>query len=406
MSASHRTHAADGGPDPFIPKLPPALFLFLATLAVLGVYVWLNPSGARYFWDAKVYARAVTDWQAHRDPYTDGEGLLFVYPPLVLAAATALSHLLPGVIGWTVFFTLHFASVLVIPWLFARFYFQRPWLSLPFAFLIYAAEPSYASVVALRGGNIASVVYAAAFAAAVPGIRSNRWGWFYTVVFLCGLIKPPFLLLLLFPVLAGHWWKSIACGLLSASSYPLQQWLAPDLYRRFVIAARIQVADHSDFGSGILGAVATIERKLFHHPVNWFPYLVQGIVLAVIVFLLFRARRHAVNSEALWLGCLTVAVILANPRLLRYDTCISLFAAFFVLVEALRIRRPLLLLGVIYFPSLLSLYVRLKSHRVDAWGTWETIVMVAALLVGLWRLWQLSQAEVPESGRLAASSQA
>ena len=371
---------------------PRPLYLLMYCVAALGLYAWLNPGGTHVLWDAKVYARAIADWRAHTDPYTDREGLIFVYPPVFLSVAGFLARLMPGNLGWYLFLCAHIFATLALPCLLAQFYFRRTWLSVAFAYTIFAAEPGFAALVSLRAGNLANLFYFIVLVAALPGLRRNRWGWFYAAAFLIGMVKIAFLLALLLPVFAGRRQRlrSVICAVAAATSYPLQRWIAPLSYRAFVAAANLQVGAHADYGYGILGTAATIERKLLHRPVGLFPFVVQAVFIAGIVIGLYLLQRHMQQSATggVWLALLLTAIILCNPRIERYDSYVGLLAAFVLLAEALRTKHFLWLLSAIFLPSMLSLYVRHRSHHVDAWGAYETLVLLAGFAAGFWWLWR------------------
>jgi hypothetical protein len=374
---------------------PKALYLLLYCAAVLGLYAYLNPGGTHVLWDAKVYARAIEDWLAHAAPYTDREGLIFVYPPVFLWAGGVLAGFLPWHLGWYLFVAAHVFATLALPWLLAHFYFRRAWLTVGFAYTVFIAEPGFAALVSLRAGNIANLFYFIALIAALPGLRRNRWGWFYAAAFLIGMVKIAFLLVLLLPLFAGRrqWLQSAICALASASAYLLQRWIAPASYSAFVAAANLQVGAHADYGYGILGTAATIERKLMHRPVGLFPFAIQAIFIAGIIAGLYLLRRRLPEKTApgLWLALILTAIIVCNPRIERYDSYVGLLAAFVLLAEALQTKHFLWLLSSIFLPSMLSLYIRHRSHHVDAWGAYETLVLLAGFAAGFCWLWHSSR---------------
>ncbi|MBB6143289.1 hypothetical protein HNQ77_001233 [Silvibacterium bohemicum] len=385
---------------------PKPLYLALYFVAVLGLYAYLNPGGSHLFWDAQVYARAIGDWRAHRDAYTAAEGLIFVYPPIFLWIAGALAGLMPEHWAWYLFIACHIAATLTLPLVLAQFYFRRAWLSVAFAYTLYVAEPGFAGLVSLRAGNLANIFYLLTLLAALPGLRRNRWGWFYAAAFLIGMVKIAFLLVLILPVFAGRrqWIKSALCGVAAAATYPLQRWIAPVSYRAFVAAANIQVGAHADYGYGILGTAATMERKLLHRGVDLLPFVVQAAFIVAIVVALYLLRRRLPEEAqgGVWLALLLTAIILCNPRIERYDSYVGLLAAFILLAEALQTRRYLLLLSAIFLPSMLTLYIRHRSHHVDAWGAYETLVLVVAFAAGYCWLWRSTPpARKPESAAVA-----
>jgi hypothetical protein len=379
---------------------PRSLYIALAFGALAVAYalvyshnrsiVW---DSANPFWDASVYDHAIDNWRGHRDPYsTVSQGLLFVYPPVFLYAGGFLAALLPHHWGWYLFLGCHLSAFLGLPLLLSKCYFRLPWLSGGLACLIYAAEPGLAGLFSLRAGNVTSLLYFSALVAALPGLRRNSWGWFYLVVFLAGMIKPVFLLLLLLPIFAARRQvvPSAVCGLLSAATYPLQRWVAPTSYRGFITATYVQIAKRSDYGAGILGEVVFLERKFVHRVVDWPPLLAQAVFIVGILTALYLLRRRiSLSHNGVWLALLLVAIVLCNPRIQRYDSCIGLLAAFVLLVEAFETQRFFLLLSVLFLPSVLS-YTGYRFFHAGPWGSYETLVLLAGFGAGYWRLWRSS----------------
>ena len=102
------------------------------------------------------------------------------------------------------------AATCALPLVLARFYFRRRWMGPLFALLLFFASPRFTGVLAFCGMNVASTLYLLALIAGIPGIRRNRWGWFYLAVIFAASIKISFLALLLLPLLAGRrqGWRS------------------------------------------------------------------------------------------------------------------------------------------------------------------------------------------------------
>ena len=149
-----------------------------------------------------------------------------------------------------------------------------------FAILLFFASPRFTGVLAFCGMNIASTLYLLAFVAGVPGIRKNRWGWFYLAVFLAAIIKITFLALLLLPVLAGRrqWWRSALCGVAVIAANLGERSLWPSFYAGYQWALRQGILVQQSYGYGIFGVLAS-----YHHTqeprVGPGPYVALHLVL-------------------------------------------------------------------------------------------------------------------------------
>ena len=98
-----------------------ALYLLVALLFFVIAWSWGRTNilgGHGFFWDAPVYARAITTWRAGGDPYTF-TALPFLYPPLLLRAATLASSFFPGHSGWYLYLSLTVLATLSLPELLA-----------------------------------------------------------------------------------------------------------------------------------------------------------------------------------------------------------------------------------------------------------------------------------------------
>ena len=381
-------------PATFFPARPSKLLLLLFFLAA-AVTFWLVHRGhVMELWleDLPVYERAIADWLSGRNPYNaDLAPLYFLYPPVFLAMAGVGWHVLPSHWGPFVYGTLHLAATIAIPLVLARYYFRRTWMGPLFALLIFFASPRFTGVLALAGMNIASILYCLAFIAGIPGIKRNRWEWFYLAVFFAAIIKVTFLALLLLPLLAGkrQWLRSIACGALVVAVNFGQRLIWPDLYAGYQWALHQGILIQQSYGYGVFGVLAS-----YHHTTNpkvgAGPYIVSLLISLGLfaAMLLLRRRLERLGqsiTNPIWLALIVVAVILVNPREMQYDVDIALFAGFVLWAYAVRARRLLILMTVLFLPSLLVPLVVLNPHL---HGFYETALAFAAFALGYWRLWQ------------------
>ncbi|WP_263355907.1 hypothetical protein [Acidicapsa ligni] len=371
--------------------------LLMFVVAAVGFW-WLHRGDFSLWWleDLPVYAHALRDWQAGRSPYNaELSPLYFLYPPAFLYMAGWLSHLVPEGWGAWVYVGAHVAAVCAIPLVLARYFFRRPWLGLLLAELVFVAEPRFTALLALCGANVASLFYCLAFAAAVPGLRRNRWELFYLVVFLGGITKITFLALLLLPVLIGkrQWGRSIVCGVAVAGTNLAEQVLLPGLYAGYQWSVLQAILVQRHYGYGVFGVLAFFDDKR-HHAVGLWPYAVSALLaLGITLGLLVLRRRLEDGSadggllagNAVWVALVVMAVVLVNPREMQYDVDIALFAAFVVFVTALRVRWPLLLMVAWFLPSLV---VPRVIHSPVLYGVYETLLVLGAFGVGYWWLWR------------------
>ncbi len=384
---------------------PKPVYLLLWLLVALALYVFTSHLGTWALWDAKVYARALHDWRNGQDPYSLSDPLLlFVYPPVFLYAGGFLARVLPADLGWFLYLAVFAAASLALPFVLARFYLRRSWFSVAFAYVLAVMLPRFTGLMALRTGNITNIFYFVALAAAIPGMRKNRWGYFYAVIFLIVVVKVNFLIMLLLPLWLGRrqWVPSILCGLCAIATYPVQKMLWPQLFAGFKNAASQQITGHGAYGYGVMRFGVEIESAR-HHAVGLMPYVLQVIFILVVIGAMFALRRRLGTGEeqSLWPALVVLATILCNPRILPYDSDVALLAGFVLLVSALRTRRALLVAAVIFLPSVAIPYV---THQALS-GLYETVVLLISFAAGYGMLWrQGERAGIYEIKKAAATA--
>jgi hypothetical protein len=374
-------------------------WLLLCFLGVAAAVFWFIHRGDIAGWwleDLPVYAQAVRTWMAGSTPYDDSlSPLFFLYPPAFLYLAGGLSRLFPSGWGEGAYVALEIVATLALPLVLARYYFRQLWLSPLFAILLFFASPRFTGALALCSMNIASVLYCAAFLAAVPGLRRNRWMWFYGAVFLAAIIKITFLALLLLPLLVGRrqWLRSVACGVAVVAVNLLEKVFVSALYDGYQWSLKQGILAQQQFGYGIFGIVASYHYKQRGGP-GLAAYAAAGVTALVVLGLMFllrrRLERNAVDlsGNAHWLALVVVSIVLVNPREMQYDIDIALFAGFVLWVYALRTRRILVLMTAFFLPSLAVPLVVLNPHL---HGIYETLLVLAGFGMGYWRLWTESR---------------
>ena len=381
-----------------LPKAPPAYVLGILFVAVLCRYVYSEwsphhgfPLGNFGLPAQHIYADALNDWNSGADPYRTIHGALrFVYPPVFLYIGSFLSRIFPDHVGWVLYALIHMTGTLALPLVLARFYFCQPWLTPAFALLVFLAEPRLTGVLALVNGNIASIMYLLALLAGVPGLRANRWTWFYLAVFIGALVKFPFLLLLLLPLLvgAGQLRNCALCITGVAAAYLAQQIAAPVLYVGYEWSIEQQLVVINHYGYGVLGIAAGIDHKLHGH-VGVIPSAVSAAFTLALVTALFLLRRRIPHlaCNRIWISLILLSAILASPRILFYDADVALMAAYVIFVHVLATRRLVALLILLFLPSLA---VPWFVHSPTLAGIYETLLMMLAFGSGFVALWRSS----------------
>jgi len=378
-----------------IPARPSIPLLALLFLIAIPLFLWSQRAHSHDTWveDLAVYTQAVNSWLGGHNPSNGSLApLYFLYPPAFLVIAGWIAHLMPTHWCSALYIVVNVAALCAIPLLLARYFFRQPWLSPLFALLLFFASPRFTGIQALRTVNVATPLYCLAFAAAIPGLRCNRWRWFYLAVFLAAIIKITFLALLLLPLLAGRrqWRNSILCGASVAVANLGERLYWPDLYDGYLWSLRQGVLNSRAFGYGVFGLIA--DHRYFERGVGNSPYIVAGVLALTLAGLMFWMRlrlERALNSfqnpasHGIWLAMILTTIVLVNPRQMQYDIDISVFAAFVLCVYAFKAKRLLLLMVLLFLPSLAVPYF-ISNPRFQ--GIYEVFLSYAAFALGYWRL--------------------
>lgn len=370
--------------------------LFLFALAGFGFWHFYHGHFVS-MWaeDVPIYVAAVGDFLAGRNPYNLSHlPLFFFYPPFFLEVGGLLANIFPGAWGARLYLALDLLATCALPLVLARFYFPRRWLTPLFALAIFFVSPRFTGLMALFTLNVASTLYCLAFVAAVPGLKRNRWEWFYLAVIFAALIKITFLSLLLLPLLVGRrqWSRSIGCGAVVIAANLSERGLWPKLYQGYQWCLQQGILLNHSYGFGVFGIAATY---LPHHGkgVGILPYALGAMASVALTGLMLALRwkldqsgllaQWQANPEdgrwGIWLALTLMTAIMVNPRQMTYDVDIALFAGFIVWVAVLRTRRLLLLTVVLFLPSLLS---RKLIANPAMYGMGETLLLLVTFAFG------------------------
>lgn len=381
----------------------PPLYGILFCVALFAVYWYVNWQRIIDAWreDLPLYAMAVHAWLTGSDPYAFPVATLhFLYPPAFLVIAGFLSHLVPSGWGENLYTALHVLATVALPLVLWRWYFRFRWLTAPFALLLFFASPDFTGVRALCTLNIASTAYCVAFLAAVPGLKRERWIWFYLAILVAASVKIVFLSLLLLPLLAGkrQWRNSFLLGAAVIAVNILEKVLAPGLYAGYQASLVEGIVNQGYYGFGVFGIAAAYGYKL-HIPMPLGAYAIVALqdaaLVGILLYLKYRLRRvvWTDSMRSIWLALVVTAAILVNPRLLQYDADISLFAAYVLWIYGLRTRFPLILMVVFMVPSLFMWMLVKALHLYGMYGTVETLLAFGLVA---WQLARLADAPLDD----------
>jgi hypothetical protein len=375
----------------------------IAVFALLCLRLSGGPSGfkAWSFWDAKTYANTIQLERAGADPYSENGRLRFVYPPIFVHAAESAAGVLPHKAGWTIYIGLLCLATCAVSWAITTGFLRSEWLTAPMAIALFVLQPQLFAEIALMSGNVAMLLYAPILIAAIPGIRRNRWRWFYVAVAIAALVKPPYLTMLLLPLLIGsrQIWQIVATSFLVCAGY-IAQWSAnPTLFVGFMHSVHSQIVTGGDIGIGFLWLLSKAGTRLRWlqnaGPVYGSLIMIAGLVVS---FFLLRRVRDVPAVSALWAPAVLVTAIISNPRMLSYDADVAVVPAIYLFVEWARGLGPSQFRGVqIVTPPAAFVVLYIKMPFVAIF-----LVLLGSVLLTLLRVVRIYR-EVSQQDRLLRS---
>jgi len=324
------------------------LLLLLAILSPL-VLSHVRRWETKPFWDANGYAEGITGYgrdgtatSAYVVPgYTPID-----YPPVFILGGHWLARILTPEVGYPLYLLTHIFCLVGLPFLLVRFYL--PGMGFLEAYLLLAIAPLYLGEEVLFATNIASICYFLIFVTAIPGLRRNRWIWFYAAIILASSLKIIFLLFLLLPLLLGT--AEILPSAITVAAtcciYIGQMIMVPDLYREFRKMISINIIySTGNYGYALYGMVANLLKR-FHSMDRIIPGAAQVIFAIAIVAVLLRLRTRVRPRDPRWVALVILAFFLITPRLADYDTVTALLPAYFLLLPTWRSPLTLALLAL------------------------------------------------------------
>jgi hypothetical protein len=332
------------GASPGIPKGKLAFLSMLCAAYLLLCWLALTRNSTS-FWDAGAYGRAIQTYLAGGDPYAHLYQYNFVYPPIFLHVAAALSRAISFRLLAGIYLAVNCAAVPLIAVVLARVYVPASWLTVAVALNLFACHSLLTAHVAIVSGNISNLLYLDVLVAGIPGLRRNRWLPFYLTVALCSLIKLPFLAFLLLPILLGEGGMTgpIITATTVFTTMFLEQRLWPAQYKGFMDAIAFQIFTLHDAGFGLpryfFQFHVDARLPLFHGKLAYF---LHTAVMAAILYGLWAIRQTRPShkdplARSIRIAAILVTVILANPRMTDYDGDVALLPAILLIVESIRV---------------------------------------------------------------------
>ncbi|MGA2002092.1 MAG: hypothetical protein ABSG70_01845 [Terriglobales bacterium] len=326
------------------------LLWIAAAASVVGMAMVL-PVG----WDLDVYRQSVKDLREGLDPYVVGPAramtkntatgphYFFVWPPIILKLfklATSIPAL-PGLVLYWLIYAAGFGAQLWAGFQLASTAEQR---ALRYFLPLVTFFPAFMPNEVILCGNLAIPMYGAAMAASIPGWKTNRWGWFYFAVLAGSLIKPPFLVLLAIPLLAGRGQilKSAIVGTLGVALFGVQRFIWPEEFAEYLRIVKLESlmgnsAGHSwSFGfsaAGVLASALQAMGKPYQLPGTIFFLAYWSLLFATLVYFGWRLYSEEGIASDTWMTVLWLGTLLLSPRILQYDAMPATVAMFLLAIR-------------------------------------------------------------------------
>jgi hypothetical protein len=312
------------------------LILWMLVLAVFPVWMHFDKPG----WDVAIYAKGMHDAAAGLDPYAQAmavqrayhatHGLQigsappysYVYSPLTLPLLRMIARL-PESLSGSFYWLLYAAGALMQIWVSMRFIQRSERRVFAYVAPLTLFFPGLLANGTIESGNIAYLLYAMAFCAAIYGWRRGNWWWFFAAVLLASCVKLPLLSLIVIAPLSAR--RQLLPAVSTAATglflFGMQSVLWPSLFQHYLQAVELQFSYNRDFGCSPAGLFSAIrfDRGLPYAPASYFIYLAYALPL--LGCMIYLSRRFLRGDFALnqWAPLLLVGTIMLNPRLLEYD---------------------------------------------------------------------------------------
>lgn len=302
-----------------------ALMIALAAFAFWQRYGWLADTfpGA-FFWDAQVLANAgkliASGGNAYfGDMISSPFGLPFISAPQVAMFLAGLATVLgPALLPLMVIG--HIASMIVVPLVLTRLFLGPNWQDTVLGYGLFVCGLGAFGVTTVLVGNLGTTCYLLIFTAMAYGLKTGKWLWFYAACAVAAQLKPPFLALLIVPVMANGWsWLQLRNVVITAAAAGLPfaiSWLVSPSYFADWLGALDRQVGVGDHGWSVFGAVSEYSEASRETII---PKLAHAAVMAPLgLFLLMDKTRGPMRVAAL-----VAFAIFLNPRMKEYDAAFA-----------------------------------------------------------------------------------
>jgi hypothetical protein len=332
------------------------ILALVISLSIFNIAFHLYAYRNGILWDLAVYQTAVENIENNSNPYATGQGLLFIYHPIVLGLFRILAQINLS-IGLGLFYLI---SVLFIYLSLGHKYSKELLLSISFGGL---------GLTSFATGNVTTFLHLFLLALLLKGVRNDNYYLSYPIIILFSLIKPYFLAYIFVPIFVNQsdLKKQIKLCLLFIATYVaiiiLYHVVNPDIAGKFYAALHYQTLAKGDIGYSFFFWAS----KLTHSDlISIILHSIFSIAL-IVSFYFFRLRWFGKNlskTNALFMTYFVLTII--NPRMKEYDL----------------------------FPALLSLFIFGKNVLGEKFLKYYlaslTVVSVPLLVQILTQLWGLS----------------
>lgn len=325
----------------------------------------------------------------------------YVYSPITLPVLRGIAHL-PEKFSGSLYWVLYAMGALAQVWVSMRFVKSRELRIFAFVAPLTLFFPGLLANGTIQSGNIAYILYALVFCAAVYGWRRQSWWCFYAAVVLASCVKAPLLSLVVIAPLSARRQMLPAIGTVAVGTllFGVQPVLWPSLFRHYLQAVELQFSYNRDFGCSPAGLFSAIrfDHGLPYAPASYFVYLAYSLpLLGCMIYLSRRFLRGDFTLQE-WGPLLLAGTILLNPRLLEYDVApITLPLALLSWrwgqsLGRFRTAAGALSIGFYLIANGLSIYSWEIRKRIDG------PLLVILFLAGVWTLLRSARANTGETG--------
>lgn len=307
--------------DRWAALLAGGLMIALAAFAFWQRYGWLaDKFPGALFWDAQVLANAgamIADGgnAYFGDMISNPFGLPFISPPQMAMFLAGLATVF-GPALFPLMAAAHIAAMIIVPLILTRLFLGPNWQDSVLGYGLFVCGLGAFGVTTVLVGNFGTTCYLLIFAGMAHGLKTGKWFWFYAACAFGAQLKPPYLALMIVPVMVNGWsWKELRNAVITAAvtglPFAISYLVSPAYFADWLGALDKQVGV-GDHGWSVFGAVSEYSEASRETII---PKLAHVAVMAPLFFFLLFDRARGLKKAA----ALVAFAVLANPRMKEYD---------------------------------------------------------------------------------------